>query len=107
MPGHRMRLFATAMILASALCTQAAEFGLELIQPQAGLILGVEWRRIMESPLGDTVVAQIRKISLAWNPAVEAGLRSNFESILIAVPATAHANDTTQLPITTQHSFLY
>ena len=60
--------------------------GLELVQANAGLVAGIEWRRVMDSPVGEMLRQQMR---LAPGPfsgfaAVEKAVLHDVDSVLLA-----------------------
>jgi hypothetical protein len=91
-----MRQFAGIVMLAGAVVLAAsAQSGLELIQPDAGLVMGIEWHKIVESGLGGELTEQVKKNPMASMPGMQAlqdALLHDLDSLVIAVPANALAN---------------
>ncbi len=97
-----MRRFAVFLAVGSAICGLAsAQPGLELIQPDAGIVLGIEWRKILDSPLGATLNEQFEKSSPMppQMQRLQEIFRHNLDSIIIAASARALAKGTTQPPM--------
>jgi hypothetical protein len=97
-----MRLFVTVMILASALCRQApAQTGLGLLQPDAAFIMGIEWRKIVNSGVGGELTDQIKKSKppLPGMDALQDALLHDLDSITIAAPASALGKETSKPPV--------
>ena len=97
-----MRHFMAIVCLAGALYLPArAETSLGLIQPDAGLVFGVEWRRIVDSSIGDMLTEQLKKADLPKVPGIESiqnVLLHDLDSVLIASSATALGKATGQPP---------
>lgn len=90
------------MLVGAALCGLAgAQPGLELIQPDAGLVLGVEWKKILDSPLGATFHDEIQKATPIppQFERLQKFLRNNLDSIVIAASATALSKPESQPPM--------
>jgi hypothetical protein len=97
-----MRKLATTFCLA-ALCSFAAQAqsGLGLVQPDAGLVFGIEWRKIVASPVGGILTEQIKK---GLPPAPEAQalqdmLLNDVESVVVASSAAALNKAAGQPPV--------
>jgi hypothetical protein len=90
-----MRQFVGIVMLAGALgSTALAQSGLGLIPPDAGFVLGVEWRKIVDSPLGVQFYDQIKKNPMVSTPEVQRlqdALLRDVDSMVIAMPASALA----------------
>jgi hypothetical protein len=88
-----MRNFmAVAVVLGASSLAAQAQSGLELIQPNAGFVLGLEWRKIVDSSVGATLTEQIKKAGLPPVPAAEAlveALLHDLDSVVIAASSTA------------------
>src|ERR1700704_644200 len=98
--GVIMRKFAVIVCLAGAFILRAnAESSLGLIQPDAGLVFGIEWRKIVESSVGEMLTEQLKKSELTKIPgfeSVESALLHDLDSVLIASPASGMSKRTTQ-----------
>jgi hypothetical protein len=92
-------------MLAGALGSAAlAQSGLELVQPDAGMVIGIEWRKIVDSAMGGELSDQIKKNPMSSMPgmqAVQDALLHDLDSMVIAIPASslAHAKANTQPPV--------
>ena len=88
-----MRPLASIILLACALCPPgSAQSGLALIQPDAGVVFGVEWRRILDSPAGAQLAEQFKKNDLAKVPGfdgIQDALLRDVESLVVAAPASS------------------
>jgi ribosomal protein L12E/L44/L45/RPP1/RPP2 len=87
-----MRKFMVVAVLlgGSGLLAQA-QSGRELMQPDAGFVLGLEWRKIVDSPVGAALKEQINKTPLPPMPAAAAvldALLHDLDSVVIAASAT-------------------
>src|SRR5438045_1427299 len=76
-----------------------AQSGLPLVQPDAGFVLGIEWRRIMDSPAGVMLTDQILKTGRLEGKGLEKTFIRSLDSLVIASPASALAKSTTQPPV--------
>lgn len=98
-----MRQFAATLILTGVLHFQApAQSGLELVRPDAGFIMGIEWRRIADSPLGAELNDQIRKAKMPPLPGMlelQNALLRDLDSILIAAPASGLSGANAKPPV--------
>lgn len=98
-----MRNFVTVMLVAGALAAQGlADSGLGLIQPDAGFVMGIEWRKIVNSPLGTELASQIKKSKVAQPPGMERiqeALMNDLDSILIAASPAALAASASEPPV--------
>jgi hypothetical protein len=90
------------MILAGALCTQAqAQTGLGLLQPDAAFVIGIEWRKIVNSAVGGELTDQIKKSKppLPGMDALQDALLHDLESITIAARAGALGKGNSKPPV--------
>lgn len=90
------------MILASALCAQApAQTGLGLLQPDAAFVIGIEWRKIVNSAVGGELTDQIKKAKppLPGMDALQDALLHDLESITIAARAGALGKGNSKPPV--------
>jgi hypothetical protein len=100
-----MRQLVGILTLAGALGSAAlAQSGLELVQPDAGVVLGVEWRQIVDSALGGRLTDQLKKTQMSSMPgmqALQAAVMHDLDSMVIAIPvsALAHAKANTKPPV--------
>jgi hypothetical protein len=87
-----MRNFmAVAVLLAGSGLLAQAQSGVELIQPDAGFVLGIEWRKIVDSSVGATLTEQIKKTPLPPIPAAAAlldALLHDLDSVVLAASST-------------------
>ncbi len=97
-----MRQFLTVMILAGALRGPApAQQSLGLIQPDAGFVFGIEWRKIVASPVGGELTSQMKN-QLGQQPEMQKmqdALLHDLDSILIAAPASGMKNGNAKPPM--------
>ena len=88
-----MRRLTASITLVCAFATLAfAQSGLPLIQPDAGIVFGVDWRRILDSKVGAQIAEQIRKNDLPKIPGLDSmqeTLLNDIDSILVAAPSNA------------------
>ena len=86
-----MRNFmAVAVLLGGSSVLAQAQSGVELIQPDAGFVLGIEWRKIVDSSVGAALTEQIKKTPLPSIPAAAAlldALLHDLDSVVIAASA--------------------
>jgi hypothetical protein len=98
-----MRKFAVVVCLAGAFCLRGqADSNLGLIQPDAGLVFGIEWRKIVASSVGEMLTEQLKKSELTKVPgfeSVENALLHDLDSVLIAAPASGLSKRSSQPPI--------
>ena len=98
-----MRQFLTVTILACALrASLPAQPGLKLIQPDAGFVFGIEWRKIVDSALGGELSAQMKKNQFAQGPEMERMqevMMHDLDSIVIAAPASGMTKGNTKPPM--------
>jgi hypothetical protein len=88
------------MVLAGAFGVHApAQSGLPMVQPDAGFVLGVEWRRIVDSPAGAMLTDQIKKSGTPAQQGLEEAFIRGLDSVVIASPASALAKSGTQPPV--------
>ena len=87
-----MRNFmAVAVLLGGSGLLAQAQSGVELIQPDAGFVLGIEWRKIVDSSVGSTLTEQIKKTTLPPIPAAAAlldALLHDLDSVVLAASST-------------------
>jgi ribosomal protein L12E/L44/L45/RPP1/RPP2 len=87
-----MRNFmAVAVLLGGSGLLAQAQSGVELIQPDAGFVLGIEWRKIVDSSVGATLTEQIKKTPLPPIPAAAAlldALLHDLDSVVLAASST-------------------
>src|ERR1700736_3417006 len=79
-----------ALLSGSGLLAQAPS-GVQLIQPDAGFVLGLEWRKIVDSSVGASLTEQIKKTPLPAIPAAAAlldALLNDLDSVVVAASAT-------------------
>src|SRR6266508_4215239 len=90
--GGFMRQFVAVMGLMGAVSLSApAQSSLGLIQPDAGLVFGIEWRKIVDSSVGSLLTDQI-KSNMPPVPGMESlqkTLLNDLDSVLIASSASA------------------
>jgi ribosomal protein L12E/L44/L45/RPP1/RPP2 len=88
-----MRQSLAVLCLAGAFRLLApAQTSLGMIQPDAGLVFGIEWRKIVDSPAGDMLKDQLKKASLPPGLALQSledMLLHDLDSVLIASSASA------------------
>src|SRR5437867_7077928 len=98
-----MRQFTVLVCLACALILSAsAESSLGLIQPDAGVVFGIEWRKIVTSSVGGALTEQLKKSELPKIPGfpnIEDALLHDLDSVLIAAPASGLSKNATQPPV--------
>jgi ribosomal protein L12E/L44/L45/RPP1/RPP2 len=87
-----MRKFLAVVVLLSESGLLAhAQSGVQLIQPDAGFVLGLEWRKIVDSSVGASLTEQIKKTPLPAIPAAAAlldALLNDLDSVVLAASAT-------------------
>jgi hypothetical protein len=87
-----MRKFiATIILLGGSGLLAQAQSGMELIQPDAGFVLGIEWRKIVDSSVGAALTEQINKAPLPAIPAAAAlldALLHDLDSVVLAASAS-------------------
>ena len=93
-----MRPLAFTIILTSAFrFLAAAQSALPMIPPDAGVVFGIEWRGILDSPAGAALKAQLNNAELAKLPpymVFQDTLVNNLDSVLIAAPVSSFKGDT-------------
>jgi hypothetical protein len=100
-----MRQLVGISMLAGALGSAAlAQSGLELVPPDAGFVMGIEWRQIVNSALGGELTDQLTKKQISSVPgmqAIEDALLHDLDSLVIAIPASslAHAKAGARPPV--------
>jgi hypothetical protein len=85
------KLIALAVLLSGFSVLARAQSGVQLIQPDAGFVLGLEWRRIVDSSVGASLTEQIKKTPLPPIPAAAAlldALLNDLDSVVLAASAT-------------------
>jgi hypothetical protein len=85
------KLIAVAVLLGGSGVLAQAQSGIQLIQPDAGFVLGVEWRKIMDSSVGAALTEQIKKAPIPPMPAAAAlldALLNDLDSVVLAASAT-------------------
>src|SRR5438045_1683643 len=98
-----MRRFLTVLFLTGAISLSApAQSSLGLIQPDAGLVFGIEWRKIIDSSIGGLLTDQI-KSNL---PSAPAGLESlnkmlfdDVDSVLVSSSVSALSKNASMPPV--------
>jgi hypothetical protein len=97
-----MRKLATTFCLAG-LCSFAAQAqsSLGLVQPDAGLVFGIEWRKIVASPVGGILTEQLKKglPSAPEAQALQDMLLNDVESVVVASSAAALNKAAGQPPV--------
>jgi hypothetical protein len=97
-----MRQFLAAVCLTGALSLSApAQSSLGLIQPDAGLVFGVEWRKIVDSSIGGLLTDQL-KSNLPPVPGLESlknTLLNDVDSVLIASSTSALSKNASTPPV--------
>ena len=85
------KLIAVAVLLGGSGVLAQAQSGIQLIQPDAGFVLGVEWRKIMDSSVGAALTEQIKKAPIPPMPAAAAlldALLNDLDSVVLAASAS-------------------
>ena len=91
-----MRHLASAIIFTGIFCAAAPA------QSDSGLVLGIEWRRVIKSPVGASLVEQIEKSPLAQMPAFQSFqdvLLHDVDSVTISVPSAGLNPGVEQPPV--------
>lgn len=87
-----MRKFmAVAILLGACSLPTYAQSGLGLIQPDAGFVFGIEWRKIVNSPLGAMMTEQMAKSQLPPAPGAKElmdSLLHDLDSVVISASAS-------------------
>ncbi len=98
-----MKQLAAGLALAAAFVTFAkAESALPMLPADSGLVFGVEWRKIIDSPAGSALMEQLNKPELSQIPGMQdwkTALLRDLDSILIAVPAAGMSSTAAQPPV--------
>jgi hypothetical protein len=98
-----MKQFLAALCLMGALRLPApAQSSLGMIQPDAGVVFGVEWRRIVDSPVGGMLTEQLKKAEFQQVPGfqvLQETLLRDLDSVLIAAPASGLSKGSAQPPM--------
>ena len=98
-----MRQIAAVLFLSGAIALQApAESSLGLIQPDAGLVFGLEWRKIVDSSVGGALMDQLKKSNLPEVPGfhgLQEALLRDLDSVTISSSAGALSKNTSQPPV--------
>src|SRR5438128_10337983 len=101
--GKSMRQLTALVCLAAGFSLlAAAQSSLGLLQPDAGFVAGIEWRRLVDSGIGSTLTDQFKKADLTKIPGVQGAVESLFrdlDSVLIAAPASGLSKNSSQPPI--------
>src|SRR5216117_2416012 len=96
-----MRHFLAVLYLTGAFSLSApAQSSLALIQPDAGLVFGIEWRKIVDSSIGGLLTEQL-KSNLPPVPGLESlknTLLNDVDSVLIAASASALSKNASTPP---------
>jgi hypothetical protein len=97
-----MRQCVAVLCLTGALSLSAsAQSSLGLIQPDAGLVFGIEWRKIVDSSVGGMLTDQLKKASLPPMPGLQSlqdALLHDVDSLLIASSASGLSRSSSQAP---------
>src|SRR4051812_34331195 len=97
-----MRLFAAfalAVLSPVAIFSQPASW--DLLQPKAGMVLGIEWKKLMASPLRETLSSKMQESGLplpADSKAIQDFILNGIDSILIGAPPEAIASGGSKPP---------
>ena len=87
-----MRQILTALVLAAGLQAQGADSeAMRLLRPDAGMMAGVQWRRLVQSPMGQFFQEEIRKSDMKDVPGAEQLKRllmENVDSLVMAGPSS-------------------
>src|SRR6266567_7713658 len=98
-----MRQIAAVLFLTCALSLLApAESSLGLIQPDAGLVFGLEWRKIVDSSVGGALIDQLKKSNLPEVPGfhgLQDVLLHDLDSVTISASASGLSKNTNQPPM--------
>ena len=76
--------------------------GLGLIQPDAGFVFGIEWRKIVDSAVGGELSAQMKKSQFSQGPEMQKmqeAVMHDLDSIVIAAPAGGLAKGNAKPPM--------
>src|SRR2546426_194042 len=88
-----MRKFmAVAALLGGCSLLAQSPSSLGLIQPDAGFVFGIEWRKLVDSPFGAMMSEQLAKAQLPPVPATAGmvdALLHDLDSVVIASSASA------------------
>ena len=85
------KLIAVVALLSGSGLLAQAQSGVQLIQPDAGFVLGLEWRKIVDSSVGASLTEQIKNSPLRPIPAAAAlldALLNDLDSLVLAASAT-------------------
>jgi hypothetical protein len=97
-----MRRLTCLLVLTAVFCLLApAQSGLQIIQPDAGVAFGIEWRRMVDSVAGAAFADQFTKSDLSKFPGfqgLQGSLLHDLDSVLIAAPMSSLGKDITQPP---------
>ncbi len=98
-----MRQIAAVLFLTGALSLRApAQSSLGLIQPDAGLVFGLEWRKIVDSSVGGALIDQLKKSNLPEVPGfhgLQDVLLHDLDSVTISSSASGLSKNTSQPPV--------
>jgi len=82
--------------------TNVPQAKLATLSPDSGLVLGIEWRRIIDSPVGTSLVDQINKSPLVQMPPFKSFqdvLLHDVDSVTISVPSSGLNPSIEQPPV--------
>ncbi len=82
---------AVAILLGACSVFAYAQSGLGLIQPDAGFVFGIEWRKIVNSPVGAMMTEQMTKGQLPPMPGAKElmdSLLHDLDSVVISASAS-------------------
>src|SRR5262249_26101299 len=90
--GVPMKKFIVSVCLTAGFGLFAADqSSLGLAPPDAGFVIGIEWRRLMDTGISSTLSEQLKKSDFTKLPGVPAAVESlvrDLDSVLIAGPAS-------------------
>src|SRR2546426_10299347 len=97
----RLTIRALAVFVLAAPLAAEAPDAFRLVQPDAGVMFGIEWRRLMASPLGELINKQLATSSAGvpemLAPLVKS-LVNDVDSLVIAAPSSAVAKGSSNPP---------
>jgi len=91
-----MRQLAAAIILTGVFCSVVPA------QSDSGLVLGVEWRRVIKTPVGASLVEQIQKSPFSQIPAFQSfqdAILHDVDSVTISIPSSGLNAGVEQPPV--------
>src|SRR5258708_14120969 len=98
-----MRQTAAVLFLTVALSLLApAQSSLGFIQPDAGLVFGLEWRKIVDSAVGGALIDQVKKSKLPevpGFPGLQDVLLRDLDSVTISSSASGLSKNSSQPPV--------